>query len=82
MPVTGLPIRGPEAVGDGDVVIVMNSNYRKEIAAQINAQKRFSMPDDARRHSEPGAARMKIEIDFDTKEITTSEGKHIALYFR
>jgi len=23
---------------------------------------------------------MKIEIDFDTKEITTSEGKHIALY--
>jgi hypothetical protein len=38
MPVTGLAIRGPEAVGDGDVVIVMNSNYRKEIAAQIDAQ--------------------------------------------
>jgi hypothetical protein len=38
MPVTGLPIRGPEAVGDGDIVIVMNSNYRKEIAAQIDAQ--------------------------------------------
>jgi hypothetical protein len=38
MPGTGLPIRGPEAVRDGDVVIVMNSNYRKEIAAQIDAQ--------------------------------------------
>jgi len=38
MPGTGLPIRGPEAVRDGDVVIVMNSNYRKEIAAQIEAQ--------------------------------------------
>jgi len=63
-----LPIRGPEAVGDGDVVIVMNSNYRKEIAAQINAQNVsvcLMTLDDIPR---PGAARMKIEIDFDTKE--------------
>jgi hypothetical protein len=38
MPVTGLPIFGPDAVSDGDVVIVMNSNYRDEIAAQIGAR--------------------------------------------
>jgi hypothetical protein len=38
MPVTGLPIRGPERLNDGDVVIVMNSNYREEIIAQIDAQ--------------------------------------------
>jgi hypothetical protein len=38
MPVTGLPICGPDAVANGDVVIIMNSNYRNEIAAQIDAR--------------------------------------------
>ena len=38
MPVTGLPIHGPDAVGDGDVVIVMNPRYRQEILQQIDEQ--------------------------------------------
>jgi hypothetical protein len=38
MPLTGLPIHGPDAVSEGDVVIVMNSNYRQEIAERIDEQ--------------------------------------------
>jgi hypothetical protein len=38
MPVTGLPIHGPDAVSDGDVVIVMNPRYRQEILQQIDEQ--------------------------------------------
>jgi len=38
MPVTGLPIHGPDAVSDGDVVIVMNPIYRQEILQQIDKQ--------------------------------------------
>lgn len=35
MPVTGLPIAAPEALRGGDVVIVMNPNYKAEIARDI-----------------------------------------------
>jgi hypothetical protein len=38
MPLTGLPIHGPHAVSDGDVVIVMNPSYRQEIVQQIDQQ--------------------------------------------
>jgi cyclopropane fatty-acyl-phospholipid synthase-like methyltransferase len=38
MPATALSILGPEAVADGDAVIVMNSNYRHEIGALIESR--------------------------------------------
>lgn len=35
LPITGLPIAAPEALPSGATVIVMNPNYRDEIAAEI-----------------------------------------------